>query len=61
MTDAISRLLTRAIEAGNIRDDVPPEDVLRALLGIFYSQGPENWQTNALRLVDVFVDGLRKR
>jgi AcrR family transcriptional regulator len=60
LTSAIKILLDRAVVAGEIRDDVPPEDLLRTLLGIFYSQGAE-WQPAALRLVDVFVDGLRKR
>ena len=58
---AIRLLLERAIKAGAIRDDVPPEDLLRTLVGIFYSQGTTDWQPTALRMVDVFVDGLRKR
>lgn len=61
MIGAIRLLLDRAIKAGEIRDDVPPEDLLRTLVGIFYSQGPTDWQPTALRMVDVFVDGLRKR
>lgn len=60
-TGAIGLLLDRAIAAGEIRSDVPPEDLLRTLIGIFYSQGPTDWQPTALRLVDIFVDGLRKR
>jgi hypothetical protein len=31
------------------------------LIGIFYSQSAADWQPTALRLVDIFVDGLRKR
>lgn len=61
MTNAIGLLLDRAVAAGEIRSDVPPEDLLRTLVGIFYSQGTTDWQPSALRLVDVFVDGLRKR
>jgi AcrR family transcriptional regulator len=61
MIDAIGLLLNRAVTAGEIRDDVPPEDLLRTLLGIFYSQGDGDWQPVALRMVDVFVDGLRRR
>ncbi|WP_163264699.1 TetR/AcrR family transcriptional regulator [Chelativorans alearense] len=61
MTNSIGLLLDRAVAAGEIRSDVPPEDLLRTLVGIFYSQGTTDWQPTALRLVDVFVDGLRKR
>lgn len=60
LTKAIGLLLERAIVAGRIRADVPPEDLLRTLFGIFYSQSAADWQPNALRLVDVFVDGLAR-
>lgn len=61
MVGAIGLLLERATAAGMIRDDVSPDELLRTLLGIFYSHGPTDWQPTALRMVDVFVDGLRKR
>jgi AcrR family transcriptional regulator len=58
---AIGLLLGRAVAANEIRADITPEDLLRTLVGIFYSQGTTDWQPTASRLVDVFVDGLRKR
>ena len=61
MIGAIRLLLDRAVARGDVRDDVPPEDLLRTLVGIYYSQGTTDWQPTALRMVDVFVDGLRKR
>ncbi|MCO5065240.1 MAG: TetR/AcrR family transcriptional regulator [Rhizobiaceae bacterium] len=61
LTDAIGLLLGRGIASGELRDDISPDELLRTLLGIFYSQGPADWQPGALRLVDVFVDGLRTR
>ncbi|TCM53804.1 TetR family transcriptional regulator [Rhizobium sp. PP-F2F-G48] len=61
MVGAIGLLLDRAAAADMIRDDVSPDELLRTLLGIFYSHGPTDWQPTALRMVDVFVDGLRKR
>lgn len=62
MMAAIRLLLDRAVAAGMIRADVPPEDLFRAIVGIFYSsQGTAGWQANAFRLADVFVDGLRIR
>ena len=59
LTRAVSALLDRAIAAGEIRDDISPEDVLRALVGMCYMHGQPGWQASVLRLVDVFVDGLR--
>ena len=61
LTNAIALLLERAVAAGELRSDIAPEDLLRTLVGIFYSQSSQGWQPVALRLVDVFVDGLRRR
>lgn len=58
---AVGGLLDRAIAAGEIRDDVSPEDLLRALVGMCYMHDQPGWQTSVLRLVDVFIDGLRIR
>src|SRR5271169_3838730 len=56
---AIGALLDRAIAAGEIRDDISSEDLLRALVGMCYTHDQPGWQTRVLRLVDVFIDGLR--
>ena len=61
LTRAVGGLLERAIAAGEIRDDVGPQDLLRALVGMCYMHDQPGWQTSVLRLVDVFVDGLRIR
>ncbi len=63
MKAAATALLDRAIEAGEIRDDIAPEELLRALLGLvgsYYMQAQPGWQATVLRLLDVFVDGLRR-
>ena len=57
----VGGLLDRAIAAGEIRDDISPEDLLRAVVGMCYMHDQPGWQTSVLRLVDVFVNGLRKR
>lgn len=57
----VSRLMETAVEAGEIRSDLSPEDVMRALLGMCYSRDQAGWQDNAMRLMDVFLDGLRLR
>jgi AcrR family transcriptional regulator len=59
LTKAIGSLLNRAIAAGEIRSDIGPEDVLRALVGMCYMNDQPGWQKSVLRLLDVFVDGLR--
>jgi AcrR family transcriptional regulator len=61
LKDAVRGLLDRAIATGEIRDDVSPEDLLRALVGMCYMHDQPGWQKSVLRLVDVFVDGLRNQ
>jgi hypothetical protein len=59
LTKAVGGLLDRAVAAGVIRSDISPEDLLRALVGMCYLHDQPGWQNSVLRLVDVFVDGLR--
>ncbi len=61
LTKALAQLLERGVAAGELRADVEAEDLLRTLVGIYYAESSSDWQPKALRLVDVFVDGLRKR
>ena len=61
LTRAVGGLLERAVATGEIRDDITPEDLLRALVGMCYMHDQPGWQTSVLRLVDVFIDGLRIR
>ncbi len=61
LTTAIGMLLERGIAAGEIRSDVKAEDLLRALVGMCYLHDQPGWQATVLRLMDVFVDGLRMR
>ena len=58
LTKAIGALLDRAVAAGEIRPDISPEDILRALVGMCYMHDQPGWQATVLRLLDVFVDGL---
>ena len=59
LTKAVGALLDRAVAAGEIRSDISPEDLLRTLVGMCYMHDQPGWQKNVVRLVDVFVDGLR--
>src|SRR5437764_9102878 len=59
LTKAIGSLLDRAVAAGEMRADISPEDLLRALVGMCYMHDQPGWQSSVLRMLDVFVDGLR--
>jgi AcrR family transcriptional regulator len=58
---AIGLLMEQAIAAGEVRSDVSPEDLLRAIVAMCYTHDQPGWQNNVLRLVDIFVDGLRNQ
>ena len=59
LAKAVGVLLDRAVAAGEIRSDISPKDLLRALVGMSYMHDQPGWQASVLRLVDIFVDGLR--
>lgn len=61
LTRAIDMLLQPAIAAGEIRDDISAEDLLRTIVGMCYTHDQPDWQKNVLRLVDIFIDGLCNR
>jgi len=56
---AINALVKRATKSGDIRGDLEPFDLLRALVGVSHvASGPE-WQQSARRLVDILITGSR--
>jgi AcrR family transcriptional regulator len=59
ITAAITHLVDAAIAAGEIRSDVEPEDLLRAMSGICMATDSPGWAERTGRLVDLLVDGLR--
>jgi AcrR family transcriptional regulator len=59
ITGAMSALVERASGAGDIRRDVDPDDLLRALVGFTYGAAGPDWEASALRLIDILMDGLR--
>ena len=50
----------QSAEAGQIRPGVTADDLLQTMYALCYARqpGPE-WRTQVLRLLDIFVDGLR--
>jgi hypothetical protein len=61
LTAALALLLARGVEAGEVRSDITAQDLLRTVIGVFYADVSQDWQTAAIRIIDVFVDGLRRR
>ncbi|MCB8839345.1 TetR/AcrR family transcriptional regulator [Aurantimonas sp. VKM B-3413] len=59
LLESVGSLLNPAVEAGAIRDDVSAEDLIRTLIGMCHMHDQPGWETTVLRMVDVFVDGLR--
>jgi AcrR family transcriptional regulator len=56
---AIDALVKTAMKSGEIRKDLEPFDLLRALIGVSnVATGPE-WQQSARRLVDILINGSR--
>jgi len=56
---AIEALVNRAIKAGDIRCDLEPFDLLRALIGVSHVASTPDWQQSARRLVDILITGSR--
>jgi AcrR family transcriptional regulator len=59
MIDAVSSLLDAASEQGRIRADMDPEDLLRAMGGICLVSDQSGWEAQAMRLINLLMDGLR--
>jgi AcrR family transcriptional regulator len=59
ITAAIEALVQRAIASGNIRSDLDPLDLLRALVGVSYVASTPDWPQSAKRLVDILILGSR--
>ena len=57
--DAIRSLVTRAVASGEIRADLEPLDLLRALVGVSNVASAPDWQQSAKRLVDILLLGSR--
>ena len=56
---AIDRLVQRAIQSGDIRPDLDPFDLLRALIGVSYVATTPDWPQSARRLVHILIAGSR--
>jgi AcrR family transcriptional regulator len=55
--NAIQSLVARAVESGDIRDDLDPIDLLRAIYGVASASTDSDWQQNAKKLVEILILG----
>jgi AcrR family transcriptional regulator len=56
---AINALVERAIKSGDIRSDLDPLDLLRALVGVSNVASGPDWKQSARRLVEILIAGSR--
>src|SRR5882757_117718 len=59
VTGAIHALVKTAVKSGDIRKDLEPFDLLRALIGVSNVATGPDWQESARRLVDILIKGSR--
>ena len=57
--EALRTLVKRAVRNGDIRKDLDPIDLLRALIGVANVASTPDWQQSAKRLVDILISGSR--
>ena len=49
----------RAIASGDLRPDTDPNDLYRALVGVFHTTLNPGWEQSARRIVDILIAGTR--
>lgn len=54
---AFRRLVKRAIASGGLRSDIDPDDLMRALVGVFHTAASPDWIRSARRIVDILIAG----
>jgi AcrR family transcriptional regulator len=59
ISGAISTLVKRAIAGGEVRKDINPSDLLRAMIGVSYQNPDAAWEASARRVIDLLMDGLK--
>ena len=53
--EAMGALVKRAVKSGDIRKDLDPIDLLRALIGVSNVSPSPDWQQSARRLVEILI------
>ena len=58
---AFLTLVQRAIRSGDLRSDTEPDDIVRALVGVFHTTALPGWEPSARRIVDILIAGSREK
>lgn len=58
---AITKLVKRAVASGEVRLEIDPLDLLRALAGVSNISAGADWRRSARQFVDIMIAGLRVR
>lgn len=56
---AFRGLVQRAVDSGDFRAATDPDDLVRALVGVFHTTSLPGWESSARRIVDILIDGSR--
>jgi AcrR family transcriptional regulator len=59
MEEAANTLASRAVASGDLRSDIAPMDLLRAIYGLSTAGSPDDWPTKARIFVDILLHGSR--
>src|ERR1700744_4182171 len=59
MEEAADTLARRAVASKDLRPDVDPMDMLRAIYGVSSAGSTDDWPTKARRFVDILIQGSR--
>jgi AcrR family transcriptional regulator len=59
MEEAAKALAGRAVASGDLRPDVDPMDMLRAIYGVASAGSAADWPPKARRFVDILIQGSR--
>jgi AcrR family transcriptional regulator len=54
-------LVQRAVDNGDLRSGTDPDDIMRALIGVFHTTSSPGWESSARRIVDILIDGSRPK
>ena len=54
-------LVQRAVDSGDLRAGTDPDDMIRALIGVFHTTSLPGWEASARRIVEILIDGSRPR
>jgi AcrR family transcriptional regulator len=59
MEEAANALASRAVASGDLRQDVDPMDMLRAIYGVSSAGSTDDWPTKSRLFVDILIQGSR--